>query len=84
MQELFRTSFVELGFKYDYVMRAILAVSALHLAHKRPEESDFYTTRAIMFFQDASRAAMKPLGKVDKEHNTSLFLFSVLTVYFGM
>lgn len=83
MQELFRTSLIELGLKYDYVMRAVLAVSALHLAHSRPENRDFYTTHAIMFFQDASRSAMKPLENIDKEHNTSLFFFSVLTVYFG-
>ncbi|KAJ4285983.1 hypothetical protein N0V88_008170 [Collariella sp. IMI 366227] len=40
--EFWRDDVVQLGLSCDYIMRAVLAVSALHLAYHRPERRDFY------------------------------------------
>jgi hypothetical protein len=77
---------VQLGFTCDYIMRAVLAVSALHLAYHRPDKRDWYTAQAILLHQRASRSAMKVMERaegLDKDETACLFLFSMLTVFFG-
>jgi hypothetical protein len=66
-------------------MRAVLAVSALHLGYHRPDKRDAYTAHAIMLHQKASRSAMKFMAQanIEKDDAVNLFLFSMLTVYFG-
>jgi hypothetical protein len=101
-------------------MRAVLAVSALHLAYHqdRPDRRDWYTAQGILLHQKASRSAMRCMmqmavarngngngngigewggGKdgdgdvgmdggimpVDKDEAASLFVFSMLTMFFG-
>ena len=84
--EFWRVNVVQLGLKCDYIMRAVLALSALHLAYHQPERRDFYTAQGILLHQKASRSAvscMTPEVKQDKDAAASLFLFSMLTVYFG-
>ncbi|KAK3989111.1 putative transcription factor [Cladorrhinum sp. PSN332] len=85
--EFWRVSVVDLGLQCDYIMRAVLALSALHLAYHRPERRDYYTAQGILLHQKASRAAMSfmtPEVKKDKDASASLFLFSMLTVYFAL
>lgn len=85
--EFWRDDVVQLGFSCDYIMRALLAVSALHLAFHRPERRDFYIEEGILLHQQASRSAMlvvKAGTKIDKQQAASFFLFSMLTIFFGM
>jgi len=87
--EFWRTTVVGIGLSCDYIMRAVLAISALHLAYHQPdpERRDFYTTQGIIMHQRATRLAMQHMapagGQVDQEHEINLFLFSLLTLYFG-
>ena len=82
-----RDDIVQLGLTCDYIMRAVLAVSALHLASQRPDRRDFYVAEGILLHQKASRAAMQVMAtegdKIDKDQGASLFLFSMLTLFFG-
>jgi hypothetical protein len=67
-------------------MRAVLAVSALHLAYHRPDRRDFYLEEGILLHQKAARSAMRVMAigdKMDKDQAASLFLFSMLTIFFG-
>lgn len=83
MREFYRTTIVQVGFDCDYLMRAILAVSSLHLAHSRPERREHYQALAIMHQQTASQTAMPLLANADQDSARRLFLFSVLTTYYG-
>lgn len=60
IRDFYRVSAVQLGLQCDYIMRAVLAVSALHLAYHRPEMRDHYRSLAMVHHQVASRDASKP------------------------
>ncbi|KAK3314091.1 hypothetical protein B0H66DRAFT_567739 [Apodospora peruviana] len=76
----------EIGLKCDYIMRAVLAVSALHLAFRRPEKRDFYTAQGIELHRQASQSAVRFISLPDlgKDDTVNLFLFSMLTIYFAL
>ncbi|KAK4185232.1 putative transcription factor [Podospora australis] len=82
---------VQLGLKCDYIMRTVLAISALHLAYSADSEErrDSYTAQGILLHQKASRSAVKFMNslsstEMDKDATASLFLFSLLTIYFAL
>ncbi|KAL2023299.1 hypothetical protein VTK56DRAFT_3037 [Thermocarpiscus australiensis] len=84
-----RDDVVQLGVRsdHDYIMRAVLAISALHLAYHRPDRRDFYTAQGILLHQRASRSAMRFMvadKEMDKDQAASLFLFSMLTMFFAL
>jgi hypothetical protein len=84
--EFWRDDVVQLGLSCDYVMRAVLAVSALHLAYHRPDRRDFYIESGILLHQKAARSAMRVMAaehEIDKDTAASLFIFSMLTIFFG-
>ncbi|KAK3320343.1 hypothetical protein B0T19DRAFT_404846 [Cercophora scortea] len=85
--DFWRTTVVQIGLKCDYIMRAVLAVSALHLAYHRPEKRDFYTAHGIEFHRRASRSAMQlfhVVSATDTDNAANLFLFSMMTIYFAL
>lgn len=84
VRQMWKVPVVRLALECDYVMRALLSVSALHLAHNRPERRDFFISRALTYHQMASRTAMGLMGALDGENCEKLYLFSVLTIFFGM
>lgn len=45
---------VQIGLKCEYIMRALLAVSSLHLAHHRPETHGSYLSLAMHHHQIAT------------------------------
>jgi hypothetical protein len=84
--DFWRGDVVQQGLTCDYIMRAVLAVSALHLAYHRPDRRDFYLEEGILLHQKAARSAMRVMAigdKMDKDQAASLFLFSMLTIFFG-
>ena len=84
VEDFWRITVVQSALQCDYAMRAILAVSALHLAHTRPDKRDFYTFQGITYHQQAARSAMEHMKDPQGGHNrTNLFIFSMLTIYFG-
>ncbi len=74
---------VQVGFDCDYIMRGVLALSGLHLAHHRQHMRDHYTTAAITHHQAASQATIPLVLNATPENAQVLFLFSVLTTYYG-
>ncbi|KAK0671551.1 putative transcription factor [Cercophora samala] len=94
VRDFWRVAVVDAALKCDYIMRAVLAISSLHLAYHQDssERRDFYTAQGMMLHQKASREAMKYLSEdghnnllqVDKDAAARLFLFSMLTIYFAL
>ncbi|KAI0480378.1 hypothetical protein GGR56DRAFT_671493 [Xylariaceae sp. FL0804] len=83
MREFYRITAVQLGFRCDYVMRTLLAVSALHLAHYRPAMREYYQSLAVAHHQNASRVAMALMADINPDRATNLTLFSILTIFFA-
>lgn len=84
LSNFWKVSVPRLALGHEYLMRAVLAVSALHMSHHRPSQRNLYVSAALDYHQAASRAAVKLLQKVTKENAPSLFLFSTLTLLIGL
>ncbi len=64
-------------------MRSVLAVSALHLAHYRPSRRSIYLPKAVEHHETASHKAVTLMADVNRENCESLWLFSILTLFYG-
>lgn len=84
LRNFWKYTVVRLGVSCDYVMRAILAVSALHMALHQPIRKDFLINHAITYHQIASRTAMQLMISIKPEDRENLWIFSILTMYFGV
>lgn len=74
---------VAMALQCDYLMRALLATSALHITHNMPEEKEFYVSTALTYHRAASREAVVLLADIKKESAEELFMFSILTIVIG-
>ncbi|KAH8887004.1 hypothetical protein GQ53DRAFT_784625 [Thozetella sp. PMI_491] len=85
VEYFWRVTVVECGLRSDYTMRAILAVSALHLAHNDAERRDFFISQGLQYHQQALKSAMQ-LMEMPRGEDTkiSLFMFSMLTIFFAV
>ncbi|KAL5612780.1 hypothetical protein BROUX41_004135 [Berkeleyomyces rouxiae] len=86
VRDVWRINVVRFGVQCEYVMRSILAVSALHIAHHKPQKRDFYFSRALAYHQMASRAATPLMSNLatSSEGWEYLYLFSTLTIFFSL
>ena len=83
VRQLYQTTVVQIGFTCEYIMRALLAVSSLHIAHHRPEARDKYFAYATHHHRKATHQAMPLIEGADPQTAQMLFLFSVLTTFYG-
>lgn len=83
VRQLLRTTAVHMAVDCEYIMRSILAVSALHLSRYRPQKKGLYLERAMQHHQAASSAAIEQMTDLRVEECERLHIFSVLTVYYG-
>lgn len=70
IRDFYRMSAVKIGLQCDYIMRTVLAVSALHLAYHRPETREHYRSLAMTHHQIASRQASMPCKTLPLNHPT--------------
>lgn len=68
----------------DFLMGALLSVSALHLAKHRPERKQHFLSYAIAYHNRASRQAAALMAELLPENLEDLWTFSVLTMYFAL
>ncbi|KAH9208063.1 hypothetical protein DL95DRAFT_428843 [Leptodontidium sp. 2 PMI_412] len=81
MEEL---NVTQVGFSYDFVMRGILALSALHMAHHKPERRDFYIQQAMLQHETGLRVATEALATITEENCTGVYAFSALPLFFTL
>jgi hypothetical protein len=84
LKTLWRINVPQLGFQYDFVMRGILALSALHLAYYRPEKRDLFIAQAKAQTQAGLRAATSMLMNITQENCSAVWIFSALTCIFTL
>jgi hypothetical protein len=74
----------QLGFQYEFVMRGVLAISALHLAHFKPDQRDYYVSQALHHQEIGLRAATALMPHITEENCSAIYIFSVLTFYISL
>ncbi|KAH8819487.1 hypothetical protein F5884DRAFT_760673 [Xylogone sp. PMI_703] len=84
LRTLWKINVPQLGFAYGFVMRGILALSALHLAYFRRERRDYYVSQAILHHQSGLRVAISLLPHINAENCTAVYLFSAMTFIFAL
>ncbi|OLN86959.1 Sterol uptake control protein 2-like protein 7, partial [Colletotrichum chlorophyti] len=84
VRQMWRVTVVRMAVKCEYVMRALLSVSALHLAHQRPERKESLVSKALLYHRLASREAMGLMSALDENNAENLFCFSLLTIFFAL
>jgi hypothetical protein len=84
VRQFMRTTAVHMAANCEYVMRSILAVSALHLSRFRPSSKKTYLERAMQHHQAATSTALQLMSDLKVEECERLHIFSMLTVYYGV
>jgi len=82
LKTLWRINVPQLGFQYDFVMRGVLALSALHLAHFKSEKRDFFISQAKLQNQAGLLAVAAMLPNITNENCSAIYIFSALTCIF--
>ncbi|RDW84121.1 Zn(II)2Cys6 transcription factor domain-containing protein [Aspergillus mulundensis] len=78
LQTFWRVEAPKIAFTAPYTLRAILAMSALHLSVLRPEKKDLYIAQASEHNDAALKLATPEITNISPENATPLFLFSAL------
>lgn len=79
VRTLWRTKIPQIGFQHKFLMRGMLAISALHLSHLHPAKRDFYFAYSMKHHQMALREGTAALSNVTMDNCAALHIFSILT-----
>lgn len=83
---LWRLTVPQIAFQHEFLMRSILAISALHLSYLKPHKCEYYTQVAVQQ-QDAAlrqfRPIMENIGSVDESQCDAFLGMSSLLVVYG-
>lgn len=78
--ELWQIQVVQLGFQHEFLLRGILAVSALHLLYLYPNRQHSLALRASAHQSIALAAFQEALNRVDTSNCIAIFAFSCIIV----
>jgi hypothetical protein len=86
VRQMLKTTAIRMAFDCEFLMRTILSLSAVHLAHFRRHRRDLYVGVAMDHHQIACRLAVSAMNNLDTLTRIgceNLHLFAVLTMFFG-
>ncbi len=78
VEKLWQIDIPKLAFSNDFLMHGILATSACHLAHLRPEATDHYINIARYHYTSAISVYRPLLNHVSEENCASIMAFSTV------
>lgn len=81
---LFQITVPQLGFEHEFVMRGVLAISALHLARFKPEKRDFYMSLAVRHQEIGLRTATSIIPSITEENCSAVYIFSTMAFFFAL
>lgn len=84
IRTIWKTAIVRKALQREFVMRALLSVSAIHIAQYRPNQKHHYLSHAMAYHDMASREAVTLMGGLLPEDLEDLWIFSVLTMYYAL
>ena len=80
---LWQVTVPQIAFEHDFLMRGILAISALHLSWQGKEKADYWAEFAVRQ-QDAALSTFRDLmSKMDESYCDAFFALSSLIVVYG-
>ncbi|TID19004.1 putative C6 transcription factor [Venturia nashicola] len=82
-REEYRIEAPKFAFAHPFVMHAIMAISALHLAYLRHERRDYYLFHAKAHHEAGLRTASGLLGSMNEKNCVPMWLFSTLCCMFA-
>ena len=82
LRTLWRINVPKLGFENDYVMRGILALSALHMARFTTSKKDYYFHIAESQHAVGLRLASPIIPHISDENCSAMYIFSLLTCFY--
>lgn len=62
------------------MLRGVLAIAALHLAHFMPERREYYVAQAAHHQEIGLRAATSLLTNLTEENCSAVYIFSAFTL----
>lgn len=77
---LWQKAAVELGFKHDFLLRGLLAMSALHQSYLHPHRKTEFDLRASTHQSIAIHSFQETLGNVNETNCHALFAFSCVII----
>jgi hypothetical protein len=73
---------VEQALKFDFLMKEIFALAALHKATETPESALKYVNHALEYQNEALALSHPILQNINQENSGAVFIFSIMTVIF--
>lgn len=83
-REVWQDRVPRLAMDADYVLQALLAVSALHLSQIRPHARSSYWSTGVKLYHAALSKAQKEMENVTEENCTAIYIFSMLTCFYSL
>ncbi|KAF4341499.1 UPC2-like protein [Fusarium beomiforme] len=74
--------FPKIAFRHPFVMQALLAVTALHIAYLEPEESSRYTIEAARYHIQGLKGFNEAISHSNQEAAEALFVWSSLNLLY--
>ena len=84
LRTVWRINVPQVAFSHEYVLRGLLAVSALHLAYCKPAMRDYYQSQAKMHQDLAFRTAATLLPDVNEDNCNALFIFTAMATIISL
>ncbi|KAI1260430.1 hypothetical protein F5Y18DRAFT_405315 [Xylariaceae sp. FL1019] len=81
VRNFWRVNVPQIGFAYPYVLKGILALSALHLSRLRPQQRDSLVKQAMVHHNASTSMVMPILSEnvIGNDEFTPVFCYSMLT-----
>lgn len=83
LRNIWRITVPQIGFQYDYVMRSILALSALHMSLYSTDKRDFYLQIARSEHGAALQKIAATLPHVGADNCSALYISAALTFFYA-
>ncbi|KAI0902046.1 hypothetical protein F4806DRAFT_445498 [Annulohypoxylon nitens] len=81
VRNYWRVNVPRMGFSYQYVLKGVLSLAALHLAKFKPQRRDILTERAMIHQNASSSMALPVLNDIHSENSVPILFFSMLTMF---
>lgn len=84
MQSFYRVNVPQLGFSHPFVLHAIMALSARHLAHFRVSKRASYIAKADHHWEIGLRTASALIPTVNDDNAPALYIFAVFSCFYTL
>ncbi|KAH7386600.1 hypothetical protein BKA64DRAFT_147158 [Cadophora sp. MPI-SDFR-AT-0126] len=83
-QEIWQVFAVEQALKFEFLMKEIFALAALHKATEMPESRSKYVNLALEWKNEALVLSHDALQNISQENSDAIFMFSIMTMIFAI